>query len=286
MPYTKEISRATPACVLFLLDQSLSMEEPLGGGDKQKCEALADAVNSLLQNMILRCTKDTFFDYFDVALIGYTTAPNGDPIIGSALKGALAEESKDGFIKISRLNENPLRIEDRMRKVYDAETGTFSEFPEKCNVWLEPAKVGGTPMCHALLHAHKMLDAWTAAHMDCFPPIIFHITDGESQDGDAKPYAESVKSLATNDGNVLVFNCHLSKQMADQIIFPSSVEMLPDEFARDLYYMSSVFPESINKRAKIEGFDVKDGARGFVYNADMVSLVQFLKIGTVANVLR
>ena len=30
-PYTQEISRATTACFLFLLDQSLSMEEPIGG---------------------------------------------------------------------------------------------------------------------------------------------------------------------------------------------------------------------------------------------------------------
>jgi hypothetical protein len=32
--------------------------------------------------------------------------------------------------------------------------------------------------------------------------------------------------------------------------------------------------------ARERGHDVNEGARGFVFNADMVSVVQFLQIGT------
>ena len=44
---------------------------------------------------------------------------------------------------------------------------------------------------------------------------MVHITDGESQDGNPIPYADALKSLATEDGNVLLFNCHLSMTAAD-----------------------------------------------------------------------
>ena len=70
-----------------------------------------------------------------------------------------------------------------------------------------------------------------------------HITDGESQDGNPIPYADALKSLATDDGNVLLFNCHLSMTAADPFMFPATDEGLPDELAKVLFHMSSVLPE-------------------------------------------
>ena len=84
MPYSAEISRTNPACVLVLVDQSGSMDEPFAGQeDKKKSEGVADAVNRLLQNMVLKCAKaDGVRDYFHVGVIGYGGArhqrPHGD----------------------------------------------------------------------------------------------------------------------------------------------------------------------------------------------------------------
>ena len=84
-------------------------------------------------------------------------------------------------------------------------------------VWVDPRAEGGTPMCHMLYHAHQILAEWIGQHPRSFPPIVVHITDGESQDGNPIPYADALKSLATEDGNVLLFNCHLSMTAADPV---------------------------------------------------------------------
>ena len=58
MPYTAQISRVSPACVLLLIDQSKSMAKPFPGSPGQtKAAAVADAVNRLIQNLVLRSAK-------------------------------------------------------------------------------------------------------------------------------------------------------------------------------------------------------------------------------------
>ena len=55
MPYTAEISRTNPSCLLFLIDQSESMRDPFGGElgrsedvrRRSKADRLADAINNL-----------------------------------------------------------------------------------------------------------------------------------------------------------------------------------------------------------------------------------------------
>ncbi|HEY1187651.1 MAG TPA: hypothetical protein VGE74_08335, partial [Gemmata sp.] len=64
--YGAQISRTNPACLLFLIDQSGSMAEPfVGAGGASKAATVADAVNRLLQNVVLRSAKaDGVRDYF------------------------------------------------------------------------------------------------------------------------------------------------------------------------------------------------------------------------------
>src|SRR4029078_10025025 len=73
MPSPAEISRTTPTCLLFLVDQSSSMDGPFGGQPgKKKSEGVADAINRLLQNLVLpRAQADGVRDYFHVGGIGY-----------------------------------------------------------------------------------------------------------------------------------------------------------------------------------------------------------------------
>src|SRR5437660_1616225 len=73
MPYSAQISRTNPACILLLIDQSKSMEEPFVGlVNQRKADMVADAVNRLLQNIVLRSAKaDGVRDYFHVGVIGY-----------------------------------------------------------------------------------------------------------------------------------------------------------------------------------------------------------------------
>ena len=116
MPYTAQISRASPTALLFLLDQSNSMLEPFGASpEKSKAEGVADALNRLLQNLVLKCAKaDGIRDFFHISMIGYGGR------VASAFRGALA--GKD-LITISELANNPLRVELRTRKVDDGTGG-------------------------------------------------------------------------------------------------------------------------------------------------------------------
>ena len=282
MPYQREISRDHKACILFLLDQSYSMVEPLGGTANRKCDELSKAVNGWLYNMSIRASGDEGIrDYMDVGLIGYRTDQQANPIIQPALVGPLAGRP---LVSITDVGNHPARIDTVVQRIQDEDTGQWIEFPSESPIWIDPVAEGSTPMCHVLYHAYQILSQWIQQHPDSFPPIVIHISDGESQDGDPIPYADAIKNLATKDGNVLLFNCHLSMTQAQQVAFPSTPDGLPDALARVLFNMSSVLPDMFYRSALAEGLHLQPGARGMAFNADMVVLVKFLDMGTRAAV--
>src|SRR5579862_8560987 len=104
MAYSAEISRSNPSCFLFLIDQSGSMQDsidaasvagsdgPARGGDgpaptsgRTKAQGVADAINRLLQNLVIKCAKsEGVRDYYHVGVLGYGAK------VGSAFGGALA----------------------------------------------------------------------------------------------------------------------------------------------------------------------------------------------------
>jgi hypothetical protein len=156
----------------------------------------------------------------------------------------------------------------------------------KFPIWFDPIANGGTPMCQALSCAQSILSGWLTKYPDCFPPIAINITDGESTDGDPTSAANGIKSLASSDGNVLLFNVHLSLQMATPVEFPDSEAGLPDQYAQLLFRISSPLPDYMRSIAQQEGIAVSDGTRGFIFNGDMVSVIRFLDIGTRPSNLR
>ena len=192
-PYTQSISRQNKACFLFLLDQSFSMEEPLGNSPNRKCDELAAAINGWLQNMAIRASGDEGIkDWMDVGVFGYRTDNDANMIIEPALLGELAGRR---LVSIPEIGANPARIDTRNQFIPDEETGEMIQVPCEMPVWVDPVTEGGTPMCHMLYQAHEVLSGWIAQHPRSFPPIVVHITDGESQDGDPTPYADAIKRL-------------------------------------------------------------------------------------------
>jgi hypothetical protein len=272
MPYSAEITRTNPTCFLFLVDQSSSMQEPFGGqAGKQKAEGVADALNRLLQNLILKCAKsDGIRDYFQVGVIGY----GGQ--IGPALGGPLAGQQ---LVPVSAIANSPLRVEQRTRKIDDG-AGGILEQTFKFPVWYEAKTAGRTPMCGALALAHQYVQQFLSRYPKCYPPLVINITDGMATDGDPLAAARTLKQLSTEDGNVLLFNAHVSTKQTAAIEFPVAEENLPDNFARLLFRMSSRLPERLLAAARNEKCPVQDGSRGFVFNADLVAVIRFLDIGT------
>ena len=272
MAYAAEISRANPSCFVFLIDHSGSMGDGWGGNpNTRKADSVATIVNKLLSNLVLKCAKDEGIrDYFDVGVLGYGAR------VGPALGGGLVSKS---IVPISELADNPLRLEERRQKQDDG-AGGIIEAPVKFPVWIEALAKGGTPMCQVLDRAADSVRTWTTSHPDSFPPIIFNITDGASTDGDPASHADRLRDLGTSDGKVLLFNIHVSDHRAAPISFPHAAEELPDQYARSLFAMSSELTEPMRARLASEGFSLSPGARGFVFNADAVSVINFLDIGT------
>jgi hypothetical protein len=303
MAYSAEISRTNPSCFLFLIDQSGSMQDfldqntgpavdrPADGGDRPagqglsgrtKAQGVADAINRLLQNLVIKCAKsEGVRDYYHVGVLGY----GGDMTanrVDSAFSGALAGRE---LVPISEIANSPARIDERTKKIDDGAGGLVDQ-KIKFPIWFEPVANGGTPMCQAFARAHTILQGWIGQHAAGFPPIVINITDGEATDGEPAAAAGMVKSLATSDGNVLLFNIHISSKGGSAVEFPDSESPLPDEFSRMLFNTSSVLPAYMQAMARQEGIRATEMTRGFVFNADMVAVIRFLDIGTRPSNLR
>jgi hypothetical protein len=279
MPYTAEISRANPSCFLFLIDQSSSMSDLFGSGEggESKADLTAAAINRLLAELVIKCSKDMEIRrYFQVGVIGYGAS------VGPALGGNLSGQE---LLWIDDIYSNPVRVEERTKKVPDG-AGGLVETTVKFPVWFDPVARNGTPMAQTFRQAQAMLQNWVSQHPSSFPPIVINITDGESTDGNPSEIAEALKTLATEDGHLLVFNIHLSSTRAAPVKFPDSEEGLPDQYARLLFRMSSPLPDFMREVAREFGYSPSINSRGFVFNAGAEELVSFLNIGTRPSNLR
>ncbi len=274
MPYTAELSRSNPTSIIFLIDQSSSMAEPFGAQpEKPKAEGVAEGINRLLQNLVLKCAKgDGIRDYFHVGVIGY-----GGRVVW-ALGGKLTGQK---LVPISLIAHNPLKVEQRARKIDDG-AGGLVEQKFKFPIWFEPIAGGRTPMCQAIAEATTAVEEFIGRFPGAFPPLVINISDGKATDGKPELHAAKLRNLTTSDGNVLLFNAHLSSQMTRPIEFPSAESELLDPDALLLFRMSSVLPPKLRDAAQGDGFRTNENTRGFVFNADLVSVIRFLDIGTRA----
>jgi hypothetical protein len=274
MPYTAEITRNNPTCVLFMIDQSRSMRDEVSAGDRTapKSSGVASTINRWLQELSIKCAKgDGVRDYYHVGVIGYGKK------VGPALVGPNA--GKD-LVPISEIAGNPGRIEERKQKVPN-EKGRLVKQAVKVPIWFDPVADGGTPMCQASAEAYRVLEGWLGKHGDAYPPLVIHITDGEATDGDPEQRVRALTNLSTSDGNTTLFNIHLSAHKnATPVIFPDSPDHLPDEYSRMLFNTASPLTDAMRAIAKERGIPTSAGSRAFVLNADLVALVQAIEIGT------
>lgn len=274
MPYTADIDRANPTCFLFLIDQSGSMADPFGTGEsnKKKAEGVADAINRLLQELVLKCFRDgDVRDYFYIGVIGYGAQ------VGPAFTGPLAGKE---LVPIKEVAKMPARVDERIKFVEDGAGGLVDQ-KIRVPIWFDPIANGGTPMCQAIPVAAGILRKFLSQRPNCFPPVVIHFTDGESTDGDPTRAMQEITSLSSHDGNVLLFNCHISSIRAEPIAFPHTSEGLPDQYASMLFDAASELTPAMREVAENEyGLNLLPGAKGFTFNAGLVLVIQALNIGT------
>jgi len=99
MPYSAEISRANPTCLLFLVDQSSSMLEPFGAQpDKQKAEGVAQGIEGVksvkdLLQVVPKPQRDAVDKTDDVVKDDVKKAFDADPVV------------KDSGISVASVNK-------------------------------------------------------------------------------------------------------------------------------------------------------------------------------------
>lgn len=285
VPYTAQITRNTPTAFIFLIDQSVSMKRTtkIGKEEMPMSEAVARIVNNQINELVLRCIKSTEVrHYYDIAVIGY-----GHNVY-SAWMGEL--EGRD-FVSPEELKTHPfrkitVREEKRTRK------GIVEKEVEKVQ-WIETRNDGHMTHAHkAFSKAKELLDEWMKKHheQDCYPPTIINITDGVFNGATKEEVlqrANELKSMFTNDGNVILFNIHITPTNGLKLVFPISKDELErDAYATTLYELSSLLPTRYNDAISSLRNDSDKQARhvAMAVNSDMSTLIQLMDIGTPTNI--
>jgi hypothetical protein len=258
------ISSTNPCLLVYLIDQSGSMNDKFGNAAHSKSLEVANAINDIIYEVGLKCIGGggELKNRFEIAIIGYGKQEN---IAQSGWEGQLA-----GKWVVS------------IKNIFDFPLGQENDKP----IWIKPYSVSNTPMTKAFENAKRLCNDWInwGNHRDCHPPIIINITDGEATDSgnnfsNLKSQVEQIKNLRTNYGNVKVMNIHITSRAGDKILFPSDMNT-NDKFERLLFEMSTSLDENMVRIAQSKGYDISPNAKGYVFNGNASDLINFLNIGT------
>ena len=272
MAYEKQIGSDNPGCIIILVDQSDSMEDPYGNGTELKKHIATRAVNRVIDELVTSCTQgEEIRDRCHVSVVGYGT-----------------EVHRVVDDMISKIGESPLRLETVKKKESDG-AGGLVEIEVQMPIWLEPKAGNGTPMHTAFDQAYNIAQEWCAGYPDSFPPIVINITDGAPYDSNAtRDAAKRVMELENTDGNVLVFNIHIPDPTPSgrEVTFPHSTEELGgDPYANFLFNISSSLPESLIQSAIETGLNPHSDARCLGYNTGEVEMIQLLNFGSMGAMI-
>lgn len=258
------ISSTNPCLVVYLIDQSASMDEKFGNASHSKAEEVAEAINDTIYEMGLRCISSNgdLKNRFEVAVIGYGKENNK---VSSGWQGKL---SSKWVVSIKDIFDNPLTLKDSKP------------------VWITPIANTNTPMTKAFESAKRLCYDWInwGNHRDSHPPIIINITDGEATDAGGgfnllRREIEELKHLSTNYGGVIVLNIHISSKPGEKVLYPKDPPR-NDVTGTVMFDLSSQLTPNMIRIARQVGYTVEDGAKGYVNNGNASDLMNFLNIGT------
>jgi hypothetical protein len=258
------ISSTNPCLLVYLIDQSGSMNDDFGNAHHSKAEEVAKAINEVIYDIGLRCIGrgGELKNRFEIAIIGYGKSEN---TVQSAWEGPL---SGKWVVSIKDIFNYPL--------------GYDNEKP----IWIKPHSVNNTPMTKAFENAKRLCKDWIewGNHFDCHPPIIINITDGEATDAGndftkLRSEIEQIKNLRTNYGSSLVFNIHISSKAGDKILFPTTIDSA-EKYQKILFELSSNLNPNMVRIANQRGYSISENAKGYIFNGNVNDLINFLNIGS------
>ena len=221
--YNNSFTRKNPGLIVFLVEQSMFMEDIMPSNGFSLAVNASDAVNTMISEFILRMIE---VDDDGREFIGRNTVII---IIGYGGKGDEAEVLFIGGI-------------DEIYAKYSTQISPIT----KEEIWdvLQPVHGGGSPMASAFVCAKKRVEAWIGEYGNEYAPvpIIINITGGMPTDSidDLKETTKRIMSLRIPDGNPLILNIQLSKEdCVLHIICPKDTSQCPDEYSKLLFEISS-----------------------------------------------
>ena len=297
MDESKYKAKATinnPALLIFLIDQSTSMERILTEDKNHNSYSISRIVKIMVDNVLYQILRKntegaTFKEKIQIAIIGY----------GLTVHSAIYEVNLEEYpIGVNRIDE--------VAQKSDPPPSPDELFPRSKLSWVEERSDGLTPMLAAFEEAKKILEKWIPSHKSSNPPIVVNITDGIPTDdavyaemfeqgfiGDLSKTllvskAEEIKKLETDFGNVLIANGHITAEKITEVQYPvsaSEVERV-DPLALIFFQMSSIIPEPFRTLGNDpESFDMnlKYNAKMLLYNANVASILNFIEFGSTVG---
>lgn len=258
MPYERKVERAHPALIVMILDDSGSMSTNMTGTSDTRCQWVERYSGIILKELLSRSmevsgdtptVKPRY--YLDIIKYGssvqtWQTGPEGD-------------EEMD--------------IGEAAKKLTDSGSLGLG------------GGLGGTDTAAAFQFALTRIEKALQKERfkSSFPPIVFHLTDGESHT-DAEPFAQQIMNLSSNDGNVLIVNGYIgtSTQLPykDENDFPGYLTEQEVGASQDnlrLFRMSSVVPSTMRENLVSDGIfpSIRENVRLFfdVRTKDMLKHV-------------
>ncbi len=266
MPYEKKISRAEPGLIVFVLDDSGSMSGSMPGTSGANYAWVERYCGIILKELLSRSTE----------VRGDSTVIKPRYHTFTVAYGGSTQVWGEGIMDIE---------------------ATVKKYAGDSNSLGLGGNLGGTDAAAAFQVAlNRLRQAVEEAQFrNSFPPMVFHLTDGESQT-DAQAVAEEIKNLRTGDGNVLVVNAYIGAQTnlsykgpADFPGYLNTSEAGPSDDNIRLFNMSSEIPESIRQNLIDDGIfpNLRAGTRLFfdVRTKEMLkNVIQVVgSIGSRAN---
>ena len=220
MPYDAKAHHRSPALIIYLIDISGSMADPLDG--RPKIEHVHEVLEKMFTRMIQRSrtgrSPDDISDRYHAALFAYS-----DQVV----------DAFGGPQPISQIAQMGLPR-------FTAEEAT--------NTW------------GAFCAARDLLARQIQGFGDRPAPLVCHLTDGEFNGADPEPVAREILGLSVLDGPVLIENIYIGPRLTKSAISDAKAWQgirgeaeLQDPYAHKLLRMSSPLPASYAEMLRQEG---------------------------------
>ena len=225
MPYEVLATSRTPAVIVYILDVSASMSQPLG--NRRRIDVVTDALQAALQVMVFRSTKGSLLaPRYRIAMLAYSDH------VYDLLDGF---KTVDHVARLGAPELSPMRTTDTARAFEQAEK-------------LLRAELASMRACPAPLVCHMTDGEYTGADPE---PVASRIMQMSVPDGNVLVE------------NIFISDRILTQPVTDPTQWPGVLPdtKLQSDYARKLRAMSSPLPESYRVMMLEHNYHLAQGAR-------------------------